>query len=275
MIARRLSIRIAPLLALLMLLAGAGTAAASDHGGYLLGPGDQIEINVTSYPDLKTAARIAGDGTVILPLVGSVHVADLNPADAANEIEVQYVRGGFIKLPTVRVEILDYQSRKASVLGQVNTQGLIVLDRPYSVAEIIARAGGLNAEAADSATIVRQKPGGGSERLTVDLNALVATGGDSGGTLTAVQAGDVVFVPKAPTFSVIGAVNKAGTYRLTTGMTVQQALAAAGDIARIGTRSGLKVRRAGPNGGAAQTVTVSADDVVQPGDVIIVRERLF
>lgn len=260
------------LLAILLAL-GAGRLAAAPVGGYLLGPGDQIEVNIASYPDLKTVGRVGADGSVILPLVGAVQVAGLAPPDAANLIETKYVGGGFINLPTVRVEVLDYQSRKASVLGQVNSQGLIVLDRAYTVAEIIARAGGLGPEAAEQAVIVRQKPGGASERLSVNLGELIATTG--GGALLQVEAGDVVFVPKAPTFSVIGAVNKAGTYRLTPGMTVQQAIAAAGDVARIGTRSGLKIRRQGANGGAAQTVTVAADDAVQPGDVITVRERLF
>ena len=261
------------LLALLLVAIGAGPLAAAPVGGYLLGPGDQIEINVASYPDLKTVARVGSDGNVILPLVGPVQVAGLAPPDAANLIETKFVGGGFINLPTVRIEVLDYQSRKASVLGQVNTQGLIVLDRSYSVAEIIARAGGLGPEAAEEVVIVRQKSDGTSERLSVSLGELIAATG--GGALTEVRAGDVIFVPRAPTFSVIGAVTKAGTYRLTAGMTVQQALAAAGDVARIGTRSGLKVRRAGTNGAVTQTVAVGADDAVQAGDVIIVRERLF
>ncbi len=249
-----------------------GMVRADTPASFMLGPLDQVEINVSNYPDLKTATRVGPEGQIVLPLIGIVSVGGLAPADAAHVIEARYRDGGFIKAPSVRVEVLDYQSRKASVLGQVNAQGLIVLDRNYSVAEIIAKAGGLGAEAADSAVVVRQKLGGGSERIAVDLNQLIAATGT--GALMEVRAGDVVFVPKAPTISVIGAVNKAGTYRLTPGMTVQQALAAAGDIARIGTRSRLKIRRA-LIGGAMQTIPVRTDDLVQPNDVIIVRERLF
>lgn len=264
------------LLILLLALVTAAAAPVPDRLGaeaVVLGPLDQIEVNIDNYPDLKTVTRLDAAGTVVLPLVGPVVVAGLSPGDAANLIETKYVIGGFIKLPTIRVEILDYQSRKASVLGRVNNQGLVPLDRPYSVAEIIARAGGLAADAADTAIIIRQKPDGSSERLTIDLAQLIAATGP--GALAAVRAGDVVFVPKAPTFSVVGAVNRAGTYPLKNGMTVDQALASAGDVNIYGSRSRLRIRRTPPGGGAAAVVDVGPDDPVQPDDVITVRERLF
>lgn len=267
----RRTLLIALLLAL-DFLSGPATAATPTPGyAVLLGPFDQIEVNVDNYPALKTTTRVGADGIVILPLVGPVQVGGLGPADAANKIETHYVNGGFIKMPTVRIEIIDYQSGKVSVLGEVNSQALIPLDRAYSVAEILARAGGLAGDAADTAVIIRQKQGGGSERIVVDIGQLVAA--ENSGALTIVRAGDVVFVPKAPTFSVIGAVNRAGTYPMRSGMTVDQALAAAGDVALIGTRSKLKVRRS--IGGVMTTVDVGPDDKVQGGDVIVVRQRLW
>jgi polysaccharide export outer membrane protein len=173
----------------------------------------------------------------------------------------------------VRIDVLDYQSRKASVLGEVNTQGLVVLDRDYSVAEILAKAGGLANDAGDSAVIIRQKPGGGSERITIDIGELMATGG--AGALTRVEAGDVVFVPKAPNFSVIGAVARAGTYPLRKGMNVDQGLAAAGDVNVYGSRSKVKIRRVPASGGAITTITARLEDLLQPGDIIVVGERVF
>lgn len=239
----------------------------------VLGPGDQIDVNIVNYPDLKTTTRVSPQGRVILPLVGDVQIDGLTTEAASHAIEARYRAGGFIKTPTVRIEILDYQSRKASVLGQVNAQGLIVLDRAYSVAEILAKAGGLAPGAADTAVIIRQRPGGGSERLIIDIGQLLSASGN--GALTEVRAGDVVFVPKAPTISVIGAVVRAGTYPMTTGMTVEQAIAAAGDVNAVGSRSKLKVRRPGPEGGATTPVPIRIDDRVQPGDIIIVGERLL
>lgn len=257
------------LIALILLaVAASPLAAAQAADSYVLGPLDQIEVNIDNYPALKTTTRIGADGSVILPLVGPVKVGGLDSTDAANLIETFYVNGAFIKLPTVRIEIVDYQSSKVSVLGQVNTQGLIVLDRAYSVAEIIAKAGGLAADAADTALVTRPIAGGASQQLTINIGQMGSTAGS-----TLLHAGDVVFVPRVPTFSVIGAVNKAGTYPITTGMTVEQALAAAGDVARIGTRSRIRIRRGAA--GATTVIAAQLDDRVQAGDVIIIRERLF
>lgn len=241
--------------------------------GLTLGPQDQIEVNVTNYPELKTVTRIASDGVVVLPLIGDVSVGGQTPASAARIIADRYAARGFIKSPSVRIEITDYQSRKASVLGEVNAQGLVVLDRDYTVAEILAKAGGLAADAADTAIIIRQKAGGGSERITIDIAELMVSGG--AGALTRVEAGDVVFVPKAPTFSVIGAITRAGTFALRKGMTVDQGLAAAGDISNFGSRSKLKIRRTPAAGGPATTIVAKLDDTLQPGDIIVVGERVF
>lgn len=263
------------ILCLFLVLAAQHPAAvvAQSPPTFVLGAGDQIEVNVVNYPDLKTTTRVTPQGRVVLPLIGDVQVDGLTPADAANLVETFYVNGGFIKLPTVRIEVLDYQSRKASVLGQVNNQGLVVLDRGYSIAEILAKVGGLTAEAGETAVIVRPRRGGGEDRIVVEIGDQVSAA--TSVARTTIEAGDVVFVPKAPTFSIIGAVVKAGSYRLGRNMTVEQALAAAGDISVYGSRSGIKIRRAGANGGITTTIPVQLGDAVRPDDIIIVKERLF
>lgn len=237
---------------------------------YLLGPLDQIEVNVANFPDLTTKARIGANGGVVLPLIGEVPLGGRTQADAAAEIGRRYKAGGYVNAPAVRVEILEYQSRRASVLGQVTNQGLIVLDRDYGVAELLARVGGLSSDAAEEASIVRTRPDGSTETIVVNLAQI---GGQ--GALTKVRPGDVVFVARAPTISVVGAVNRAGVYRLTGGMTVQQALATAGDVARIGSRRGLVIRRTPAGGGATTQLPATLDTPLQPGDVVVVKERVF
>jgi polysaccharide export outer membrane protein len=277
--AMRLIARIAAVLLALAPLLGAqaATPVAAANAAYVLGPLDQIEVNIANFTDLTTRTRIDTDNSVVLPLIGRVTIGGMSTAAAATVIEQRYREGGFINAPSARVEIVEYQSRKVSVLGQVNTQGMIPLDRAYSVAEILARAGGLAPDAADTAVIIRPVAGGTDERIPVDLTQLVtanATQASAGGASLRVLPGDTIFVPRAATFSVVGAVNHAGVYRLVAGMTVQQALATAGDIARVGTRSGLKIRRAKP-GGAPELIPAGLDDPVESGDVIVVRERVF
>jgi hypothetical protein len=58
-------------------------------------------------------------------------------------------------------------------------------------------------------------------------------------------------------------------------MTVDQALAAAGDLSPFGSRSKLKVRRIDSAGGGVQQAKVKPEDLVKPGDIIVVSERFF
>ena len=237
---------------------------------YVLGELDLVEVSVVGLPELTTRTRIGEDGTITLPLIGAIRVGGLDVPQAARLIAAHYAGGGYAANPSVRIEIIEFQSRKVSVLGLVNAQGMVALDRAYSLAEVLARAGGLKDEAADSVVIVRQAGKGFSERLTVDLTKMA----DGTGAPVPVRPGDVIYVPKAPTFSVLGAVNRAGTYRLAAGTTVQEALAAAGDVARIGTRSRLRIRRAGEKG-VVEVIPAKLDTPVRPGDTILVRERIF
>lgn len=256
---------------LLFLALGLPAAAGLPAAGYQLGPLDQIEVNVASFPDLRTVTRIGADGAATLPLVGPVKVAGLTSGSAAEAIARAYAAGGYVKAPSVRVDIIQYESRKASVLGQVVRQGMVALDRSYTVAELIAAAGGFAPDAAEAAVITRRAADGGSERIDVDLGQF----GNGAGAMTVIEPGDIVFVPRTPTFSIIGQVARPGNYRLTSGMSVQQALATAGDITRFGTLSGLKVRRQLPGAASTSLVPVELDDSILPGDVLIVRERLF
>lgn len=239
---------------------------------YVLGAGDTIEVYVVNQPDLTTRTRINADNSVVLPLIGRVIVGGKSILDAQSVVEQRYVAGRLVVNPQVRIEVTAYDSQRISVLGQVNLQGIQSLDRPYTLLEILARAGGLSEESADFAWILRTRPDGSAERQIFDLNKLYR--GLNNIDQIIVRAGDVVYVPRTRTISVVGAVNKPGNFRLLYGMTVQQALATAGDLTRLGTVSDLKVRRTTPDG-LHIIVPVGLDDTLDDGDVVIVKERLF
>jgi len=84
----------------------------------------------------------------------------------------------------------------------------------------------------------------------------------------------IVSTVEAGVYFLYGYVNKPGQYPLMRALTVQQALAAGGGIAPLGSEWRLQVKRRGPDG---QVIVQSAnlDDEVQPNDTIIVNERLF
>jgi polysaccharide export outer membrane protein len=81
-------------------------------------------------------------------------------------------------------------------------------------------------------------------------------------------------VPKADVVYVFGEVQRPGAFPIEPNMTVQQGLAMAGSISPRGTDRGIVIRRQTAGGKVAE-LTAGFDDALQPGDVIVVRERLF
>src|SRR5438445_388707 len=55
-----------------------GIAVGQPPAGYLLGPGDLLEISVWGYPDLTRQGVVGPDGQIALPLIGMIHIAGVS-----------------------------------------------------------------------------------------------------------------------------------------------------------------------------------------------------
>ena len=89
-----------------------------------------------------------------------------------------------------------------------------------------------------------------------------------------VQSDDLIFVDKAPRFYIYGEVQRAGMYRLERNMTVMQGLSVGGGLTTRGTERGLRIQRHDGEG-SLQVLTANPSDLIQPDDVIYIRESLF
>jgi polysaccharide export outer membrane protein len=238
----------------------------------VLGPGDTVRITAFRYPDLTTETRISDQGTVNVPMVGSVTLAGMTPEQAARDIANRMKRGNFILNPQIDVTVLEARSRQVSVLGSVARPGRYMLDGSTArLTDVLAMAGGLVPAASDTA-VVKQNRGEKSASVNVDLASLIG-GGDASKDIE-VRSGDSVFVPKAPVVYVYGEVNRGGSYRLEPGMTVMQAISVAGGVTPRGSDSRVKLRRRDAEGKWQETNAKPVDSV-SPDDVIYVRESLF
>jgi polysaccharide export outer membrane protein len=85
--------------------------------------------------------------------------------------------------------------------------------------------------------------------------------------------GDTIYVPKAEKFFVTGQVRNPGAYTYERGLTVLQAISLAGGLTEKGSDRRLKVIRSA-NGKKTQQ-GVDLDDVVQPGDTLVIPQRLL
>ena len=78
----------------------------------LLGAGDTISIWVKGEPELSVERQVGRDGSIIMPLIGSVGVTGMKTTDAARLIS-QMLEDGYLKDPLVQVTLKGKGSAKA------------------------------------------------------------------------------------------------------------------------------------------------------------------
>ena len=236
--------------------------AVTPGEGYRLGVNDEVEVTIFGHENQVIRTRVKEDGTVTVPLIGAIPARDRTAKQLAMDIAAQLRSGGYLVNPVVNVDVTQFVSNAVTVLGNVNTPGIYPLDRPQTVAMAVARAGGARADGADYALLRRS----GGDEHKIPFNSF---GGDWSGA-TPLLPGDTVMVPAAPKVYVYGQVNSPGSFPVTTGMTVRQALAQAGGPTLAGTTRKVTLYRDGK-----KIRSVDLEEQVRAEDTFKVGERLF
>ena len=173
------------------------TTSAND---YVLGPGDVVEAKVLGRSDFDARGRIAADGTIQLPFVGSIHAGDRTVSQLTGDIATALESGGFFSHPIVNIEVVSYASRYVIVLGAVAAPGLVPVDRAYRLSEILARAGGVRDGGADY--VILRPESGPEQRYLIET---LATGGPTDDPFVSAP-GEKIYVPPAQLFYISGEV---------------------------------------------------------------------
>lgn len=144
---------------LLSALSSAGRA--QDASNYRLSSNDVLEFKVFQEDDLAAQVRVAGDGTAIFPLIGSVNLAGRTVAEATAVLRQRYLNGYLVN-PQVSLIVQTYAKRTFTVLGQVQRPGTyeIVGDQTISLLEAIGMAGGYTRIADPGNITIRRKDNG-------------------------------------------------------------------------------------------------------------------
>jgi polysaccharide export outer membrane protein len=263
--------------------------------GYGIGPRDILRIVVIGQNDLTADFQVDSEGMLTLPLLGKVKAADFTAQELEKKLTT-LLADGYLKKPEVSVSVKEFRSQLVFVTGAVPKPGFYPLRSDRSLLSLIADVGGGGGDevmihrgsadpvARSSATVSADIPtdieGGApvaavaGEEIRVNLRQLVAGDLEQNAIL---QGGDTVtFLPPRQVY-VTGNVVKPGAYRFQDGMTVFEALAAAGGVTARGSAGRTKVQRMVEEDGQKKRVEVrvKADDVLQPEDTLVVPERFF
>lgn len=161
-------------------------------GGYIIGPGDLLQIKVFNVETLTGEYPVRYDGTVMFPYVGNIEAAGV-PLGEFNENLTEKLATYYYD-PQVVVNISEFSSCEVYVLGEVVKPGIYTFDGRATILEVVAQAGGFDRTAARASTMLVRVIGDTPMVTRIDMEKVVDEGAV---TLNVpVQRGDIIVVPK-------------------------------------------------------------------------------
>jgi polysaccharide export outer membrane protein len=218
--------------------------------------GDEIVITVKGENDFSGPATVAPDGAVTLKHLGALKAAGLTPEALARAIAKGLVDQQFLRTPQVSVAIANLQT--VDVQGEVARPGPVRFQAGMDALAAAEAAGG-RTPFADAARIGLVREGAPEQVYGLSQPALL-------------QPGDTVrFLRSAVT--VAGEVGRPGETPFTPGMTLGQAVAAAGGFTPKAKRNRVYITHPGLEG--ERVYRLKPDLPLRAGDAVRIEARVF
>jgi polysaccharide export outer membrane protein len=153
---------------------GAGSVIAVSPQ-YVLRQGDVVQVKVYQEEDLTSVSRIGREGTITMPLLGSVKVVS-NSLEAATVIIRDLLAKDYLVNPQVTLNITEFAKRRFTVLGQVQRPGTFEMppDESVSLLQAIASAGGYTRIGNPRKITVQRTVGRQNKVLQTDAEAMAS-----------------------------------------------------------------------------------------------------
>lgn len=269
---------------------------------YPLGPGDVIEVNVAGVEEIRNLTqRITGEGTLVLPFVGMLQVNGMTDKTLRAEIR-RLLETNYVRNPQVSLFVKEFRSRQVAVIGAVHKPGMYNLaSSADTVLSMISQAGGMSADAAERILfipaepadpekakeiidalpihLVRQNPTPlilkNVDPIVINLDSVNRNGNQMYFNLPVVP-GDVVMVPGGGQVLIQGWIERPGAFKITSGLTILGAVAAAGGTSFPADTSSVELIRTNKQGHKSTFIAdldaiksgVQPDLPLREGDVI-------
>jgi polysaccharide export outer membrane protein len=283
--------------------------AAND---YPIGPGDVLEINVAGVEEMRNISeRVTGDETVSLPFVGVINTRGLTDKTLRTEIR-RRLETNYVRNPQVSLFVKEFRSRQVAVIGAVQKPGLYNLaSSADTVMSMISQAGGMRNDAAEHILFLPAEPAEPEKAkevidslpvqllsqnpsplilknvdpIVINLDSVNRSGNQRYLNMPALP-GDIVMVPGGGEVLIQGWVEKPGAYKISSGLTILGAMAAAGGTSFPADTASVELIRTNPQGHKSTFIAdldaiksgAQPDVPLREGDVINVvsyRPKLF
>ncbi|MEM9806139.1 MAG: SLBB domain-containing protein [Cyanobacteria bacterium P01_D01_bin.56] len=242
-------------------------AAVSDV--YLLGPGDEISIDVFNVPEYSGEQQVLANGTVNLPAVGQITVAGLTLPQAEQTIGEVY--RAKVRYPRITISLLAPRPLRIAVSGEIHRPGVYTLSVDElgqfpTLVDAIQLAGGIT-QAANTQQVKIQRSGinGQVREVLSDLSALIGQG-DLRQDIP-LRDGDSISIVQADTID-LRTSSQIAVSNLATDAEEAISVVVVGEVFRPGTYNYAS------RSASSQSVTVgeaSGNTVQQPGRLTVTR----
>jgi polysaccharide export outer membrane protein len=123
---------------------------------YVIGNGDLLDLEVFDVKELSREVRVSQTGSIGIPLVPvRLHVAGLTEVQAEQKISEVLESNGLVSHAEVSLSVKERKSKPITVVGAVSRAMVYQADRPVTLLEVLAEAGGLANDAGDTVIVNR------------------------------------------------------------------------------------------------------------------------
>ena len=241
---------------------------------YIVGPQDVLNVRIYGEDKLSGKIRIDNDGSFPFEYLGRVKAEGMTTAQIETYL-AKALGDGYLRNPQVSVEVIEYRSQSVFVTGEVRSPNKYMLPGNSTLMDVLTLAGSVTPNAGTWVQITHVRQG------AEVLGPVVSADYDIRVNLRDIQTGkaqnvkmrdgDTIFVPKAERVWVVGQVRNPQGVVHEEGMTVFEAIAAAGGITEKGSNSRIEIVRI--ENGQRKSIDAKQTDVLKPGDQVNVRTR--
>ena len=107
---------------------------------YFIVPGDIISINVFPAEEFSREVTVQPDGTVEVPLLGSIKVEGKRALELQNMLIAKFSK--YVSNPSITVSIKKFSSNRVAIIGEVNGSGYHSFYNGMRLLDLVAHAGG-------------------------------------------------------------------------------------------------------------------------------------
>jgi polysaccharide biosynthesis/export protein len=170
---------------------GASTGVANDNS-YKIGPQDILRIDVWKEPEVtRNGLPVRPDGKISLPLLNDVQAAGLSALELSNIISEGLKK--YMNNPQVTVTVLEINSRRVYVTGEVSRPGTFPLLPNMTVLQALTAAGAFTQFARPKSIYVLRSEGGKQVKYPFNYKDVIK--GNHPEQNIELRSGDTIVVP--------------------------------------------------------------------------------